>query len=105
MIRYSRFVEPEVSDQRAAPKTTKPRTVILPSLQAAAVLAPTALKPDVPQLADDALLPGVEGLELTARDNRPPKIKKGKSVMRKPKTPPADSGTAPALPLLAQFEI
>jgi hypothetical protein len=104
MIRYSRFVEPDVSEQRAVPKSPVPRTVIVPPLQAAVALAPTPLKADILQPVDETLLPGVEQLDLTAPDNPPPKAKKGKSVMRKPKMPPADSSTAPALPLLAQFE-
>jgi hypothetical protein len=107
MIRYSRYIEPDVPQQRAVPKSPspKPRTVVVPPVQAATVSAPTSLKTDIPQRAVETLLTGVEQLELTALDSPPSKGKKGKPAPRKPKMPPVDSTTAPALPLLTQFEI
>ncbi|WP_426232343.1 hypothetical protein [Pararhizobium sp. DWP3-4] len=66
--------------------------------------APTSLNTDKVQSAAETLSPGVEHLELTAPDGPPSKARKSKSSGRRPKTQPADSGTAPALPLLTGIE-
>ena len=106
MIRYSRYVEPDLP-QRAVPKSPsrKPRTVVVPPVQAATEPAPTSLTADMPQQAVENLVPGVEQRELTAPDNPPLKAKKTKPAMRKPKIQPDDSSTAKVLPLLAAFEV
>lgn len=107
MIRYSRYVEPDIPQQRAVPKSPspKPRTVVVPQVQAATEPEPVSLDTHILQPADETLLPSVAQLELTAPDSPPPKARKGKPPVRKPKILPADSSTAPALPLLAAFEV
>lgn len=106
MIRYSRFVEPEVPLQRVAPRSPspKPRTIDVPQVQAATEPAPPSLDTDMLLPAIGTLLAGVEQLELTAPDSPLPKAKKGKPALRKPMVPPADGRAAPALPLLTGFD-
>jgi len=77
MIRYFRYVEPEVPQERVAPKSP----------------------------SNETLLAGVGHLELTAPDGPLRKAKKGKAALRKPKVPTTDGSTAPALPLLTGFEV
>jgi len=107
MIRYSRYVEPDVPQQRAAPisPSPKPRTVVVSTEHAATEPAPTSLNTDWLDPAAETLSPRVEQLELTAPEGPPPKAKKSKSHVRRPKTQPADSATTPALPLLTGIEV
>lgn len=107
MIRYSRYVEPAVPQQRAVPKSPspKPRTVVVSTEHAATEPAPTSPNTDRLHSAAVTLSPGVEQLELTAPDGPPSKARKSKSSVRRPKTQPADDGTAPAFPLLTGIEV
>lgn len=107
MIRYSRYVEPDAPQQRTVPKSSspKPRTIVVPQVQAATEPAPRTLDTNITPPTDATLLPGVEQLELTAPDNPPAKARKSRPVICKSKTQTADSSTAPALPLLTAFEV
>ena len=107
MIRYSRYVEPDVPQQRAVPKSPspKPRTVVVSTGHAATEPAPTSLNTDRLHSAAETLSPGVEQLELTAPNGPPSKARKSKSSVRRPKTQPVDSRMAPVLPLLTGIEV
>ena len=97
MIRYSRFVEPEVPLQRVAPRSPspKPRTIDVPQVQSATEPAPTSLHTDMLLPAIGTLLAGVEQLELTAI-LEPRELRDGEGArveQPSPSTPRADGRT------------
>jgi hypothetical protein len=107
MIRYFRYVEPEVPQERIAPKSQspKPRAVVVPQVQVATEPAPISFNTDMSLPTNETLLAGVEQLQLTAPVGPLRKAKKGKPAPRKPKVPTTDGSTGPALPLLTGFEV